>query len=126
METYERRRYNRFAARNDAIVVIPSKSESLYGFLVDISTGGISFEYIPIDNTVVDAKELDIVLDDAGKSFSRLPFKSISDFEISDPYYTPVIMRRRGVQFVDLAEEQRTYLEDFIRKNVLETDQSHQ
>lgn len=125
-ETLERRQYNRFRARDDALVMIPTTSEPLYGFLMDISTGGISFEYIPVGDTSVDAPALDIILDGSGRRFNSLPFKNISDFEISEPYYSPVIMRRRGVQFVGLSTEQQSKLEDFIIVSILETVRSRQ
>ncbi len=124
VETYERRQYNRFRARNDALVMIPTESAPSYGFLVDISTGGISFEYIPVDDTTADTEELNIMLDESGRRFNNLRFKNISDFEISESHYSPVIMRRRGVQFVDLTTEQQSNLENFIIVSILETLQT--
>ena len=93
-----------------------------YGFIVDISRGGISFEYIPVDDTIVDNNVLDIILDDTGRRFNSLPFQSISDIEIPDPCYSPVIMRRRGVQFVNLTTQQQFDLENFIHKIVVPSD----
>jgi hypothetical protein len=126
VETNERRKYNRFKARDDALVMIPTGSEPSYGFLVDISTDGISFEYFPVDDLIGDAGKLNIILDESGRRFNNLRFKNISDIEISEPHYSPVIMRRRGVQFVGLTTEQQSNLENFIIVSILETVHTRQ
>ena len=65
---------------------------------------------------------LDIILNDTGRRFNSLPFQSISDIEIPDPCYSPVILRRRGVQFVDLTSHQQSDLENFIHQNLTAAD----
>ena len=116
----ERRQYTRFKAKEDAVVIISTQSAKLYGFMVDISKGGISFEYIPSNDEMIDTKELNIVLDGTGLRFDRLPSKSVSDFELQEEDYTPVKMRRQGVQFVGLTKEQVSNLEWFIQDSALE------
>jgi len=120
VEPHERRKYNRFKARDDALVMIPTGSDPSFGFLVDISTDGISFEYIPVDDMLGDAGELNIILEESGRRFNNLRFRNISDFEVSEPHYSPVIMRRRGAQFVNLTTEQQSDLENFIIVSIRE------
>ena len=119
--TRERRKYYRFKARDDALVMIPTGSDPSFGFLVDISTDGISFDYIPVDDLLGDAGKLNIILEESGRRFDNLRFRNISDVEVSEPHYSPVIMRRRGAQFVNLTTQQQSDLENFIIVNVLET-----
>ena len=126
LETAERRRYTRSRAKDGAIVVIPTNSEKLYGFLVDISKGGISFDYIPVGEEPIEADTLNIVLDDIGLRFDGLPFKSVSDFEIIDEYHTPVRMRRISGRFVGLTTQQISSLEYFIQSSVQELPQTIQ
>jgi len=123
VETFERRQHNRIKARNNAYVIFPTTSAPLYGFIVDISRGGISFEYIPLDDAMVDADVLDIILGDTGRRFNSLPFQSIFDIEVPDPCYSPVVLRRRGVQLVGLTPQQESDLENFIHQNVKANDQ---
>ena len=123
VETYERRQFNRIKARNDAYVIFPTTSVPLYGFIVDISRGGISFEYIPVDDAMIETDVLDIILGDTGRRFNSLPFQSISDIESPDPCYSPVVLRRRGVQFVDLTTAQQSDLENFIHQNLMAAGQ---
>jgi len=122
VKTYERRQHNRIKARNNAYVIFPTTSATLYGFIVDISRGGICFEYIPLDDSVVDADVLDIILSDTGRRFNSLPFQSISDTEIFDPCYSPVVFRRRAVKFIDLTPQQQSDLENFIHQNLAAKD----
>jgi hypothetical protein len=119
-ETAERRRYARSRAKEGAIVVIPTNSEKLYGFLVDISKGGISFDYIPVGGEPIEADTLNIILDDIGLRFEGLPFKFISDLEVIDEYYSPVRMRRKSGQFVGLTAQQLSSLEYFIQNSAQE------
>ena len=121
----ERRQYDRFRSGDNACVVIPTHPDRFYGFLVDISKGGVSFEYIPFDEPIKDANELDIIMDGTGVRFNRLPVKSISDFEIQDHEYSPVRMRRRSVQFTDLTPDQISTLEGFIQNNTPESAQAN-
>ena len=120
LETSEKRRYTRSKAKDGAIVIIPTNSEKLYGFLVDISKGGISFDYIPVGDEPIEADTLNIVLDDIDLRFDGLPFKFISDFEIIDEYYSPVRMRRKSGQFVGLTTQQLSSLEYFIQNSAQE------
>ncbi len=124
-ETHERRQHTRFKAKTDAVVLISTPSGKLYGFLLDISAGGISFEYIPVSENEITTKEMHVILDGSNLRFDRLPSKSISDFEIEDTFYTPVKMRRRGVQFIGLTREQLSNLEWFIQDSALEIAQSN-
>jgi len=123
VETYEKRQNSRFRARNDAYVIFPTATVPSYGFILNIGIGGVCFEYIPIDDTAVDSRVLDIVLDDSVRRFNNLPFKIIFDIEVADPCYSPVTMRRRGVEFVNLTAQQQSDLEDFIYQNVVEPEQ---
>lgn len=122
-ELAERRRYTRYKSKEDAFVLISSESNNLYGFLVDISKGGISFEYIPEKEDMLEPKELKIILDGTNLRFDRLSSISISDIEINDPLYTPVNIRRRSVQFVGLTQEQLSNLEWFLQGSELELAQ---
>lgn len=119
----ERRQFTRYRSKADAFVLISSESNKLYGFLVDISKGGISFEYIPEKEDMLEPKELKIVLDGTNLRFDSLSSISISDIEINDPLYTPVNIRRRSVQFVDLTQEQLSNLEWFLQGSELELTQ---
>jgi hypothetical protein len=126
VETAERRRHTRSKAKEGAIVVIPTNSEKLYGFLIDISKGGISFDYVPVDEELIETDTLNIVLDDIGLRFDGLPFKSISDFEIIDEYYSPIRMRRKSGQFIGLTAKQLSSLEYFIQNSAQELPQTVQ
>lgn len=124
-EPLERRRHTRFKAKDDAVVLISTPREKLYGFLLDISAGGISFEYIPVSTAQIETKEMNVILDGSNLRFDRLPSIRVSDFEIDDTSYTPVKLRRRGVQFVGLTNEQLSNLEWYIQDSALEMAQAN-
>lgn len=114
----ERRKHKRFEAPSDAVVFLRTSwpDFTIVGKIIDISTGGLAFLYSAASPKKDESRNLDIIL--AGRRFAldKVPFKTISDFEI--PVECPVgfmAPRRRGVQFGDLTDNQKLELEYFIQ-----------
>jgi len=119
--TIERRKHKRYKAVEGAYAAISPNSHKL-GQVIDISMGGLSFKYI--DTTTDDADfeqspEESIFLSSMGYYVGDLPFKTISDYEITNaPSFSSMKIRKRHVQFTDLSFKQLFDLDYYLRNNV--------
>ena len=132
--TVERRRSKRYRAVEGAYAAISPKSHKL-GQIIDISMGGLAFKYIDTNNSDTNnsdtnkedkknhgKSEESIFLSSMGFYVGDLPFKTISDNEVTDiPSFSSMKVRQRHVQFTDLSFKQLFDLDYYLRNNV--TDQ---
>jgi len=113
-EHMDHRQYLRFKASEDAYVLLRSPHAERLGFLSDISSGGLSFEYIPIEGSLNKIDEIDIIFGDKNICIEKLSCKKISGIELEDEYYTPITMYRVGIKFEDIETEQIDKLASII------------
>ena len=125
--TVERRKSKRYEAVNGAYAAISPKSHKV-GQITDISMGGLSFKYVDTNNGEIkndnqNHSEESIFLSSMGFYVGDLPFKTISDNEVTDiPSFSSMKVRQRHVQFTDLSFKQLFDLDYYLRNNV--TDQT--
>ena len=118
----DRRRNKRFRVRGMALAVVRPYliHRNPVGTINDISLRGLSFSYIVDAETTRELPELDVCLQNDGFYVCKIPFKTVSDFEVKEPgTFRSMGLRRRGVQFGDLSEKQRSQLEYFIENYAL-------
>ncbi|MBW2355397.1 MAG: PilZ domain-containing protein [Deltaproteobacteria bacterium] len=112
----ERRRSSRYQAPGGTSVHVRTPVSAFAGFLVDLSLDGAAFEYVFLGETLQDGDCIDICSDKDQLRIENLPFKRVSDVEVSDPGPEPVVWRRAGIVFTSLSEEQRRQLTELIRQ----------
>jgi len=121
--TIERRKHKRYKALEGAYAAISPNSHKL-GQVIDISMGGLSFKYIDTTSDDTDFEqppEESIFLSSMGYYVGDLPFKTISDYEITNaPSFSSMKIRKRHVQFTDLSFKQLFDLDYYLRNNVSE------
>ena len=119
--TIERRRNKRYKAVDGAYAAISPNSHKL-GQIIDISMGGLSFKYIDTSNNDSDKNpEEAVFLSSMGYYVGDLPFKTVSDYEITNaPSFSSMKVRKRHVQFTDLSFKQLFDLDYYLRNNVSE------
>ena len=121
--TVERRKNKRYKAVEGAYAAISPNSHKL-GQIIDISMGGLSFKYI--DTSVEDKENAPlpdetIFLSSMGYYVGDLPFKTVSDYEVTNaPSFSSMKVRKRHVQFTDLSFKQLFDLDYYLRNNVSE------
>ena len=121
--TVERRKNKRYKAVEGAYAAISPNSHKL-GQIIDISMGGLAFKYIDTSNDdtsqSLDAEET-IFLSSMGYYVGDLPFKTVSDYEVTNaPSFSSMKVRKRHVQFTDLSFKQLFDLDYYLRNNVSE------
>jgi len=121
--TVERRKNKRYKAVDGAYAAISPNSHKL-GQIIDISMGGLAFKYIDTsteENDVDASAEESIFLSSMGYYVGDLPFKTISDYEVTNaPSFSSMKVRKRHVQFTDLSFKQLFDLDYYLRHNVAE------
>ncbi len=111
----DRRCFPRFRVKDGTLAI----KETILGPVVDISMGGMSFEYYGSD--------LNAKTDDMGFYFIDSEFlltgirsKTIEDTVVeSNGGIVPIIRKRRSIQFLDLTREQRSTIKQFINQNTV-------
>ena len=117
----EKRKHGRLRTKDGTFAVIGPNVERL-GQIIDISVDGLSLSYIDNGGKADGLSELDILFAIDGFYLEKVPFKTVSDFEIhvnKDILFTSIIMRRCGVQFGDLDDKQISQLEYFLRNHTI-------
>jgi hypothetical protein len=85
------------------------------GQIIDISRGGLSFNYVPTPELQDESLELDIFLAGGSSYLYKVPFKAVSDSETdSDDPFPSLTMRRYGLQFGELTDSQTSRLKYFL------------
>ena len=105
-EHTEPREYVRFKALEGSYVLLKSYPYQRLGFLVDVSSGGLSFEYIPDEGNLDRTEEIDIISDDKHIRVEKLSCKKIFEIELDDEMYTPIKLHRVGLQFEEIESSQ--------------------
>lgn len=114
----ERRKYQRFNVKPGVLAVFGPASEKM-GQIIDISQGGLSFNYKSGRETADDSYELSILFDD-NSNLNHRPCKFsasvVSDIEIeNEKQYSTAVIRRCSLRFEDLTYYQKTWLDDCMR-----------
>ena len=109
----ERRRHRRFRVPVGVFVGFRPDNSRL-GEIIDISLTGLSFRYLASGGPANGSRRLNIFLTERGFYLDDLPFETVSDVGTYKIPFTPVSMRRSGVQFEALTEDQISGLKYFI------------
>jgi len=118
-EIVDKRKHTRFRSQDLAFAAFGSHSKEI-GEIIDISMGGLAFLYIADGDQINESRELEIYLAKDDFHLKEVPFNTISDFELPNEFPTSsIIMRRRGVQFGDLRQDQVSQLGYFIRNHTV-------
>jgi hypothetical protein len=117
----DHRAHQRYQVPTNSYVSLGSDDRVL-GQIIDISLGGIAFRYMG-SQKLPDESHLDIVLTEGDLYLSKVPFKTVSDYEIPNTVLCKTVdpiprscrtMRRSGLQFGDLTPEHRVQLEYYL------------
>jgi hypothetical protein len=120
-EIVDHRAHQRYRVPINSYISLGSDDRVL-GQIIDISLGGIAFRYMGSEK-LPDESHLDIVLTEGDLYLSKVPFKTISDYEIPNTVLCKTVdpmprscrtMRRSGLQFGELTPDQRVQLEYYL------------
>jgi hypothetical protein len=109
----DRRKHQRFKAREGSFAALqPSQA---VGEITNISKDGLAVHYALYDRVSEASSEVMIFFATDRFQLKKIPCKTISDFQIEESQpFSSISMRRCGLQFGGLTEEQKSQLEYFI------------
>jgi len=115
----ERRKDKRFKLKSFAFATM-NQSPKRIGKITDISKSGLAIRYFKNGGDSNDLKVLDIFKSDFSFCINDIKAKTISDVKIIDNTLIGSIeMRRCGIQFEDLSNNQISQLVNFIQNSSL-------
>lgn len=117
-EPVERRQCKRFRVREDTVVIFRSPDAGM-GRLIDISMGGLTFDWVTSEVLPIEAAKLDICRTDSLFILYNLPCQSIWELSIYEEHPTSLHRKRCGVQFGELTPDQKSQLEHFIQSHTM-------
>ncbi|MEW6502063.1 MAG: hypothetical protein ACOY8P_02505 [Thermodesulfobacteriota bacterium] len=107
---FDSRKCQRYRVKDGLIAL-----DSVFGELIDISFGGLSFRYSAYENLLKKPMEFGIIFGGETLYFDNIPLESITDLPLDEGEEGGV--RRRGMQFGELNEEDYSRLARFIREH---------
>lgn len=115
----DRRRKKRFRVKEGAFAALVN-SENRLGQIKDISLVGLSFRYIDNEYQSEHKSELRIILVGSGLFMAKLPYRTVSDFEITNGFtFTSLKLRQMHLAFEGLSPQQEARLNDFILNHTM-------
>jgi hypothetical protein len=119
MQGIERRVHKRYKAREGTVAFL-GEPLNIMGSVIDVSKGGLAFRYIANGKRPSESFELDILYSHEPVYIDRMPFRTVSDTEITGESGSKLFpLRRCGVQFGELTEVQKSQLEYLIENHTL-------
>jgi hypothetical protein len=116
-EIVEKRQHKRFQVPKGTFVGL-GPHDTKVGQIIDVGMGGLAFRYVGSEEP--SNGELDIFLNERDFYLGRVPFRTVTDFEVSSRRdSSATAMRRSGVQFREMKSNQISQLEYFIQNHTL-------
>jgi len=114
---HEQRKNRRYQLKKGAFAIPRIRSRKLWQ-IMDISKGGLAFQYVANGERIYDSSDLDIASSNASFYLEQVPFKAVSDLEAENGIrWSSLKVRRCGVQFGELTHNQVSLLEDLIENH---------
>jgi hypothetical protein len=119
-ELIERRKHKRYKVKDVSFAVRSNLPEEELVQIVDISKGGLAFDYYLAPGQLDPSMEIDIILADNELHIDNLSITPVSDFSVENSETSSgVNRRRRGLQFASLTVDQLSKLEFFIQNHTI-------
>ena len=115
-KTLERRQHKRFRVQPGRVAVLTPRwpQSTIVGDILDISERGLALRYVADEAPSNRSSHLTIVSAKPNFHLGKLPFKTVSDFEIAKAPFSSMAPRRLSLQFGELTQDQTARLEHFI------------
>ncbi len=114
----ERRKHQRFDAKDVAFAILRADQEEELGQIVNISLGGLVFQYFIGNREFQKANRLDVLLADSGLHVENIEFHVVDDYElVNELPFSSITKREQRVLFSGLTDAQKEGIESFIRRH---------
>jgi len=113
----ERRKHKRYRVKNGALALI----DNVPGTIVDISKNGMTINYVVFEKEPAENLRLDIFLSSDDFYLHDIPARLVNIIEknSADTAYGSIHVKRYGLQFGELTEQQESNIKYFILHNTI-------
>lgn len=112
----ERRKHERFAARDDVVAALRSSLERKVGLVMNVSRGGLAFRYIESSEMVAEPFELDLKLGETGVDLKGVPVRLVTDTGMANEFsFSLIPLKKCSVQFGQMTCKQTSNLDFFLQ-----------
>ena len=112
----DQRQLKRFLVREDTVVIFRSPDAGM-GRLIDISMGGLTFDWVTSEVLPIEATRVDICRTGSLFILYNLPCRTIWELSIYEKRPTSLHRKRCGLQFGKLTPQQVSQLKYFIQNH---------
>jgi hypothetical protein len=114
----ERRKHKRFAIKEVAFAILRADEDEELGQIINISMGGLAFQYFVGNRELQKADRLDVLLADNGLHVDDICFHVVNDHElVSELPFSSITKREQRVYFDNLTDDQKNGIDGFIKEH---------
>ncbi len=114
----ERRQYKRFAVKDVAFAVLKTDQDEELGQIVNVSMGGLAFQYFVGNREFTPSHRLDMLLADNQLHVDNIVFNLVEDQElVNELPFSSITKRQQRVCFKNLTEKQKAGIRHFIQNH---------
>ena len=114
----ERRKYKRYRADSGSLVMLKPNTCGV-GQIIEISAGGLTFDYMTAKSPSMDATELRIFVPGSSFRLNGIPCQGIWDLGLYEVPRTSLVKRRCRVKFGELTPQQASQIACFIERHTI-------
>lgn len=117
-ELNERRKHRRYTIKDVAFAILKADKDEELGQIINISMGGLVFQYFVGNRELQKADRLDVLLADNGLHVDGISFHVVDDYElVNELPFSSITKREQRVFFDNLSEGQKEGIESFIKEH---------
>lgn len=117
-DNIERRKHKRFTTKDVAFAILRTDEDEELGQIVNISMGGLAFQYFVGNRELQKADRLDVLLADNGVHVDNIGFHMVDDYElVNELPFSSITKREQRVYFDSLTDDQKEGIDGFIKEH---------
>lgn len=114
----ERRKHKRFTIKDVAFAILRTDEDEELGQIINISMGGLAFQYFVGNRELQKANKLDVLLADNGLHVDNIGFHVVDDYElVNELPFSSITKREQRVYFDNLTDDQKDGIDGFIKEH---------
>ncbi len=114
----ERRRHERFNTKDVAFAILRTDVDEELGQIINISLGGLAFQYFVGNRELRKAEKLDVILAENGLHVDNIRYHVVEDYElVNELPFTSITKREQRVYFDSLTDDQKAGISGFIKEH---------
>jgi len=115
----ERRTYPRYKMKNLTLAI----NKKVFGSVIDISLGGMAFEYYSENLNEIDHRTIDIYHMTSWFLISGVQYKVVREYIVNNQtILMPIIKKHCAVQFQEVSYEQLNQFRSFIEQHTIKKE----